>query len=194
MASMDNQAEKRIPKGNERQVDTKRRTDILERIEREAGVQGLAMILAGLLTPTDLQSLVLEVYRIRSSRLKPSDILARYEADRFVWPSTLSPVRFLEWDQVAFSNLPAEFQPLELSPVYPLGTCSVVAGVDQNWAVTTARNTEVVSDSTNVLALECALWRRKLLVDDRKSTQPVHLATSHRLLRAQHYEDPSLLF
>ena len=92
---------------------------IIERIEREAGLPGLASILAGKLTPTDLQSLLLEVYRLRSRKQKSSDVLARYESDRFVWPSTVSPVRLIEWEQTAFSRLPPEFQPLELSPVCP---------------------------------------------------------------------------
>jgi hypothetical protein len=79
---------------------------------------------------------------------------------------------------------------MALSPVCPLGTNSVVARVDQNWSVSTSRNTEVVSDSTNVLALECAIRRRKLLRENPKSSDPVQLAASQRLLRAQYYNDP----
>jgi hypothetical protein len=165
---------------------------IVERIEREAGLPGLAQILAERLTPTDLQSLLLEIYRLRSGRQKPGAVLSHYAADRFVRPAPVSPRRLLAWEQVAFSQLPAEVQPLALSPVCPLGTNSVVAIVDQNWAVATARNTEVVSDSTNVLALECALRRRALLRADPRSVDPVHLAASHRLLRAQAYKDPRL--
>ena len=145
---------------------------IIERIEREAGVPGLVSILAERLAPTDLQSLLLEVYRLRSSQRAASDVLADYQSDRFVRPSTVPPARLLAWEQAAFSSLPSEFQPLELSPVCPLGTCSVTAGVDQNWAVATSRNSEVVSDSTNVLALECALRRRQLLRTDPKSIHP----------------------
>jgi hypothetical protein len=163
---------------------------IIERIEREAGIPGLASILAERLPPTDLQSLLLEVYRLRSSQRLASEILADYESDRFVRPSAVSPVRLVAWEQTAFAALPPEFQPLELSPVCPLGASSVIAGVDQNWAVATSRNTEVVSDSTNVLALECALRRRQLLRADPKSTAPVHLAASHRLLRAQQFSGP----
>jgi hypothetical protein len=48
----------------------------------------------------------------------------------------------------------------------------------------------VVSDSTNVLALECAIRRREFLQMNSKSSDPVHLAASHRLLRAQRYQDP----
>ena len=153
----------------------------MERIEREAGVPGLVSILAERLEPTDRQSLLLEVYRQSSSQRRPSAVLSDYETNRFVRPSALSPMRLHEWEQVAFSVLPPEFKAIELSPVCPLGTNSVVASVDQNWAVSTARNTEVVSDSTNVLALECALRRRQLLRVNPRSTDSVHLAASHRL-------------
>lgn len=165
---------------------------IMERIERKAGIPGLVLILAEHLSPTDLQSILLEVYRIRSSRLQPATVLSDYESNRFVQASAVSPISLLRWEQIAFSHLPQEFQPIALSPVCPLGTNSVVAAVDQNWAVTTARNTEVVSDSTNVLALACSLRRRELLRINPKSSDPVHLATSHRLLRAQRYESPGL--
>lgn len=166
---------------------------IIERIEREAGVPGLTSILAERLTPTDLQSLLLEVYRRRSARRKPADVLSSYESDRFVRHSSVAPGRLLAWEQVAFAMLPAEFTPLALSPVCPLGASSVVAHLDQNWAVATSRNTEVVSDATNVLALECAVQRRELLRADPKSIQPVHLAASQRLLRAQRFTNPNLV-
>jgi hypothetical protein len=166
---------------------------ITERIEREIGIPGLASLLAESVTPTDLRSLLLEVYRLRSSHRQPSDLLSDYASDRFVQPAPVSPNRLLVWEQTAFSTLPPEFQPIALSPVCPLGTSSVIASIDQNWAVATARNTEVISDSTNVLALECAVRRRKLLRTNPKSTASVHLAASHRLLRAQHYENPAAL-
>ncbi|MBN2005765.1 MAG: hypothetical protein JXA21_20580 [Anaerolineae bacterium] len=163
---------------------------IIERIELEAGISDLVSILSEKLSPTDLQSLLLEVYRIRSSRLQPAAVLSDYESNRFVRPAVASPLSLLRWEQIAFSHLPPEFLPIELSPVCPLGTNSVVAQVDQNWAVSTARNTEVVSDSTNVLALECALRRREILRVDPKSSATIHLAASHRLLRAQRFEGP----
>ena len=161
---------------------------IIERIERKAGIPGLVSILAKKLSPTDLQSILLEVYRTRSNQIQPSAILSDFESNRFVQLSAISPTSLLRWEQVAFANLPQEFQPVALSPVCPLGTNSVVAPVDQNWAVATARNTEVVSDSTNVLALECALRRREILRANPKSSDPVYFAASHRLLRAQRYE------
>jgi hypothetical protein len=166
---------------------------IVERIERDAGVPGLATILAERLTPTDLQSILLEVYRQRSSLRKPSDVLADYKKNRFVRPSELAPTALVQWERIALAHLPQEFQAMALSPVCPLGTSSSMAGLDQNWVVSTARNTEVVSDSTNVLALECAVQRQELLRADPKSAVPVHLAASHRLLRAQRFEGPGLV-
>jgi hypothetical protein len=163
---------------------------IIERIERKTGVPDLLSILANQLSPTDLQSLLLEVYRIRSGQIQASAVLSDFESNRFVRPSAVSPVSLLQWELIAISHLPQEFEPLALSPVCPFGTNSVVAPLDQNWVVSTSRNTEVVSDSTNVLALECALRRRELIRANPKSSDPVHLAASHRLLRAQKYEDP----
>jgi hypothetical protein len=164
-----------------------------DRIEREAELPGLVSLLAERLTATDLQSLLLEVYRLRAKQRGPTEVLADYERNRFVRPSSASARRLLEWETIACSQLPPSFELLALSPVSPLGTCSAVAAISQDWAVSTARNTEVVSDSTNVLALECALRRRALLRQDPRSSEPVHLASSHRLLRAQRYEDPGLL-
>jgi hypothetical protein len=134
--------------------------------------------------------LLLDVYRQRAEGRRPADLLTDYENDRFVQPGSVSPVLILDWEQTAFEQLPPEFEPLVLSPVAPLGTNAVVATVDQNWAVSTVRNTEVVSDSTNVLALECALRRRQRLANQPKSREPVHLAAAHRLLRAQQYDNP----
>jgi hypothetical protein len=165
---------------------------ITERIERQLGMPGLAASLAQRLTPTDLQSLLLEVYRLRLSRLQPAQVLESFQNNRFVRPSHASPLNRLKWELVAFEHLPPEFQALELSPVCPSGSNSTVAPVDPNWSVATIRNTEVVSDSTNVLALECASQRKDLLRADPKSTIGVHLAASHRLLRAQKYHNPKL--
>jgi len=156
---------------------------IIERIEREAGIPGLAALLAERLEPTDLQSLLLEVARRRTQRRSPGDVLADYETNRLVRPSRISPTALTAWETVAWKTLPAEFEPLALSPLAPLGACSVVAAVDQDKVVTTIRTAEVVSDATNILALECAVRRRALLRAAPRSAEAVHLATSHRLLR-----------
>jgi hypothetical protein len=129
---------------------------IIERILRTAQVPDLLEVLTQRLSQSDLQSLLLEVYRKRAQTLTPRHLLQQYEQNRFVQPATVNPKQLLEFDRLAYSVLPSSFELLELSPVCPLGTNSVVAPIDQDNAVTTIRNTEVCSDSTNALALECA--------------------------------------
>jgi hypothetical protein len=164
--------------------------EILDRILRQTRTPNLLDILAETLNPTDLQSLLLEVYRRRAAHLTPAALLSQYEDNRFVRPSPVDPGLLMQVDQWAFSLASPLFQPVELSPVGPLGATSVIAAVDQNSTIATIRNTELVSDSTNVMALECAVRRRALLKKKDSAGHPVRLCASHRLLRAQNYSRP----
>ena len=164
---------------------------IIERIVRKADVPDLVEILANRLSLPDLQSLLLEVYRRRTQALSPQYLVTQYEQNRFVQPANVSPQKFLEFDRLAFSVLPPDFEVIELSPVCPLGTNSIIATVDQNNVVSTIRNTEVCSDSTNVLALECARRRRKILAKNPRSPERIKLCSSHRVLRAQPFDAPA---
>jgi hypothetical protein len=166
---------------------------ILGRVARAAGVPDLVEVLADRLSPTDLQSLLLAVYQRQAARITPARLLAGYTANRFTAPSVIDPVRLARLDLTAFELAQrAGFQPVELSPVSPLGTVSAVALGDQNRIITTARNSEVVADSTNVLALESALRRKELLRQDPRSQEWVRLAASHRLTRAQLFDGPRM--
>ena len=165
--------------------------EILERVVRQSGVADLLDLLSERLAPTDLQSLLIEVYRRRATRQAPADLLDQYRRNRFVQPSPMNPRAFLEVDRLAFSLASPPFEPIELSPLGPLGTTSVLTSVSQNVAVATARNTEVVSDSTNVLALECALRRRARSRVRSGASDRVRLCASHRLLRAQRFAGPN---
>lgn len=135
--------------------------------------------LAAQLPGAELQSVLLEVMRRRASARTPHDVLAQYRKDRFVRPATIDLRASLAIDTALLAEAP-QFVAVELSPVAPLGTCSTMALTDQHRVLSALRRTEVVSDPTNVLALECA---------DRVRTEAVHLATSQRVLRAQPYPD-----
>jgi len=160
---------------------------IIRRIEREAGVPNLSRILAERVGPTDLQSLLLEVYRRRVKHRKPSAVLSDYVSSGFTSPSDCDPLRLLEWDRIAVSRLPEGFSMIELSPVSPLGSVSCFAPISQDWVFTTIRNIEVVADSTNILALECARQRQQITKSKGTIATPIHLACSHRVVRAQRY-------
>ncbi|MGH2461937.1 MAG: hypothetical protein ACRDIY_24030 [Chloroflexota bacterium] len=167
--------------------------EILERVVRQSGVVELLDVLVERLAPTDLQSLLIEVNRRRAARQAPADLLDQYRRNRFVQPSPTDPRAFLELDRLAFSLAAPPFQPIELSPLAPLGATSVLTTVSQNVAVATARNVEVVSDSTNVLALECARRRRTRSRTRSGASDRVRLCASHRLLRAQRFAGPKQL-
>ena len=165
---------------------------ILRRIEKEAGMPDLAKAMERI-SPTDLQSLLIRVYRRVAEKRNPHVLLSEYVANRFTQPSSCDPSIVIEWDRLAFSHLPRSFRAIELSTVSPLGSVSSLASVSQDWVLTTIRNTEVVSDPTNVLALECAVRRQKLTRSRPADSTRVDLACRHRVLRAQRHHDQKAL-
>jgi hypothetical protein len=158
---------------------------IVRRILKASGNRDILEILCSRLSNSDLQSLLLEVYKIKASGLKPAAVLQQYEKSRFVRPAQVAPLRMQQLDALAFSLLPRGYEIMELSPVAPLGSCSVLGSVDQYNIVATIRNNEVCSDSTNVLALETALRRRQFIKSRKNIGEVVRLCTSHRVLRGQ---------
>jgi hypothetical protein len=163
---------------------------IVERIERTAGVPGLVDVLADRLSPSDLQSLLLAVHRRRVAALVPAQVLNRYADNAFAAPSPLRPLALNAVDRLAFERLDAlGFTGVELSPVAPLGSVAALATVDQAKVLTADRGCEVVADSTNSLALECALRRRRLAPGSRER---IRLYASHRLVRGQRFTGPGV--
>ncbi len=130
------------------------------------------------LTGSELQSLLLEVMHARASARSAKDLVAQYRRDPFCAPAQVDLRAMLEIDSHLLAAA-ERFEAIEVSPVAPLGTCSVVGLTDQNRVLSASRSSEVVSDPTNVLALECA---HQVLANPARE---VHLATSHRVLRAQ---------
>ena len=134
--------------------------------------------LAAGLAGSELQSLLLEVTNARAQARSPKELVAQYGRDTFCAPARVDLRAMLAVDSHLLAAAD-RFEAIELSPVAPLGSCSVVGPTHQNRVLSALRATEVVSDPTNVLALECALRLRTCPGDD------VHLATSQRVVRAQ---------
>jgi hypothetical protein len=134
--------------------------------------------LAGALPAARLWSLLLEVIEARAAARHTADLTAQWDRDRFVQASAVDQRGQLEIDGHLLAAA-SGFESIELSPVAPLGVCSLLGPASQHKVLSALRGTEVVSDPTNVLALECA---RRLRHDPATS---VHLATSHRCVRAQ---------
>jgi hypothetical protein len=151
-------------------------------IARAVGGDATYARLARDLPASELWSVLLEVARDRAGARTPAEVLAQYRRDRFVRPAGIGQRDFVAVDGHLLAAA-AEFEALELSPVTPLATSSAVAPTDQHRVLSALRGTEVVSDPTNVLALECA---DRLA---RAPAVPVHLATSMRVVRAQPVPD-----
>jgi hypothetical protein len=156
--------------------------DFLRRLESGSGIPDLAAILAERLSGADLNSLLLEVFRRKTDRLSAPELLRQYRQNRFVQPAAVDAVGFAEfclhWLKAARD---AGFQPLQLSPVSPLGSCSVFGAVHQNKVMSALRGAELVADATNVLALESAVQRR----DQGFPPEALHFSVVHRHVRAQ---------
>jgi len=139
-----------------------------------AAFEQLASGLAG----SELHSVLLEVMERRAGARAAKDLLEQYRRDPFCAPAAVD-LRAMNAVEARLLAAARRFQALELSPVAPLGACSVVAPTRQHRVLSALRATEVVSDPTNVLALECALRLRA------EPECAVHLATSQRVVRAQ---------
>ena len=134
--------------------------------------------LASGLAGSDLHSVLLEVMQRRAAGRSPHDVLAQYLRDDFCAPASVDLRIALEIDSHLFAAAD-RFEALDLSPVAPLGVSSTMAQTGQHRVLSALRMTEVVSDPTNVLALECA---RRLRIAKGAA---LHLATSQRVVRAQ---------
>jgi hypothetical protein len=134
-------------------------------------------LLAEKLSGSELQTVLLEVMRRRAATREPSDVLAQFIRDTFTTPALVDQRALHEVDGHLLAAA-IRFEALELSPVAPLGTCSTMAPTHQHRVLSALRATEVVSDPTNVFALECA---RRL----RSGASEAHFTTSQRVIRAQ---------
>jgi hypothetical protein len=151
----------------------------MERDWARAGIQEAAYkALAGGLAASELWSLLLDVIERRAAQRSAANVQQQWERDRFVCPAYIDQRTLNQLDGQLLAAASA-FEALELSPLAPLGSCSSIALASQNKIVSTVRGTEVVSDPTNLLALESARRLRK------NAAQTVRLATNHRCVRAQ---------
>ena len=115
--------------------------EILRRIETKTGFAGLADVLSHELPASDLQSLMLSVYRARARSVNEARLVKRGSTPLCA-PSNIDARILNSFDRVAFS-VAARFDAVELSPVSPLGTNFVLGGIDTNNVVATIRNAEV---------------------------------------------------
>jgi hypothetical protein len=153
---------------------------ILARIEGLLGAPGLAASLTEL-APSDLQSLLLEVFRARARRMRPVDLLD--ERRGLCTVSTADARRLHAFDGAAYAAADG-FDAIELSPVSPAGGNTVLGRIDQNSTLAAIRNVELLSDPTIAQTLEAARRRRS------ERGRIIKLCSSQRLMRLQPFDSP----
>ncbi len=160
-------------------------TDIAKSVLNRLGEPELLSKLCTL-PASDLNSLLLELSRMQATKYTPADVLKCYEANRFSAPSRLNPALYhlleLELLQKAEED---GLTGVLLSPLAPLGASSVFGYVAQNNIVSAQRGCEVVSDPTNMLALELA---KRLKQKEMDTAADTHLCTTARAVRAQNFK------
>lgn len=155
-------------------------TRILEKLALPGILERLAQ-----LKPSELSSLLLEVYRQQTSRLRPADLLARLPQNRFVQPAGLDPIALREAELAALQLARnTGFELVELSPVAPLGASSVYGRIDQNNVLSALRNCELIADPSNLM---CLLMAQQM---QRNPEQALHWFCSQRTLRTAFFEGP----
>jgi len=155
---------------------------IVERVLAQSGFPGLADFLVSGLSASDLQSLLLHVYKQRALQVTDADLVRA--GDRpLLKAADIDARRLSLFDQVAFETA-RDFEAIDLSPVSPFGLNQTLGRIDQNNVLSTARNADVTGDPTAAMAVECAR---------RRKTNPatVRLCNSHRVLRMQPFDDPN---
>lgn len=161
-------------------------TNIVKRIQKATNTPDLATVLTSL-PSSDFNSLMMEVFSQRVEQITPSDLFRHYTQNRFVKPAHVDFVSLLAFELNLLKKAQVSgFEPLELSPVSPVGACSVVATVNQNKVLSALRGTEVMADATNSLALE-SVSRRKVANFDQNC---IRLCTVHRHLRTPYVKPP----
>jgi hypothetical protein len=154
---------------------------LLAQIEEKAGLPGLIDQLNERLSGSEVNTLLLELFRRRTGELSAPQVLQQFGTNRFVRPSAIDQLHYLEYDAALIRRAKEMgFTAVQLSPLAPLGTCSALGPVDQNNVVTALRGAEVVADATNVLALQVAQDTKK-----SRSKEPIQYCTVHRHVRSQ---------
>ncbi|MFZ2497517.1 MAG: hypothetical protein ACP5N0_14235 [Methanosarcina sp.] len=157
---------------------------IIENVLKKIGNENLIDELTTKLSQSEISTLLLALSKKTANKNTPNDILGKYESNRFVKPSKLNPIKVKQVEILMLETAEASgFSSVLLSPASLLGSCSVIAKVDQNNVISATRGLEFISDGTNVLAIYLANGIKNKTIDNTKS--PVHLSATCRVTRGQ---------
>jgi len=164
---------------------------VINKLLEKKDISDLFAQLESGLSMSEINTLLLEFFRNRLKAVKPAELMRQYDQNRFVKPSDIDPLYNCRESLVLLEKAASYgYKALDLSPVSILGSCSVMAKVDQNNVISALRGTEVVSDATNALALHiCTLKKREKI----PVTGRLRFCSIHRHIRAQKFRGPDQL-
>ena len=165
-------------------LNSTKNKNILRRIEKHLGVPLLADKLANELSPSDFNSLLIEIFGINSGKISPSEMLKRYAQNQYAWPSACNAAQYrcLEADMLLAAEQKGVHS-IILSPASLFGCCSVFGAVSQDKIISATRNLEILSDATNMLAFYIASGIKDGTLSHEND--PIHFCTTHRHIRYQ---------
>lgn len=138
--------------------------------------------LATKLTGPELNGVIQDALKRQTEQLSPADVLVAYQANPLVKPASIDVMglRTLEDQFLAVMNA-FGYTPIELSPVAPLGSRSVITAADPNQIVSAVGSMEVVSDAATALSLHVADQRTD---PANHPAAPSRLSTLHRPIQS----------
>jgi hypothetical protein len=164
---------------------------IIKKIALKIGISHIADLLTRL-SGSELNSLLLEVFSKRGQHTSPALLLQQYQANRFVHPADTDMIGLLTTELKILQLLRGRhFQPIELSPAAQWGSCSLLGPVDQKKIISATRNTEIMADATNTIALHIAGLRKsgKTQPPATAGEDTLRFCTVHRHIRAQELKE-----
>lgn len=127
-------------------------------------------------------STMIDIINKRAKSISACKVLKNYETNhKYFYPSNNDVLTYNKLNTIFFQSVMPEYECIELSPITPFALNSTLTPLSPNNSLSTIRNSEVISDSSISMALECA-HRRK--IGDKNL---INLASSTRLLRMQKY-------
>ncbi len=162
----------------------KKQEAISKRIGRELELPSLLNKLTNETSPSDLSSLLTEIFACRTGNETPANLLKQYSINRYAKPADCNAAehRKLEAEMLCAAE-DYGIKSIILSPASLLGCCSVFGGVSQNKIISGTRNLEILSDATNMLTLYITQGLKNEELSHNGS--PIHICTTHRHLRYQ---------
>ena len=136
---------------------------------------------------SQLQPIFVHAFTRRANSRKAPELLRQYEQqNEILGTSSISQHDVYRFALTCQDTAQSAFESVETSPITPLGTNAVLTKISQNNTLSTIRNTEVRSDLTTQLMLECCSRRRRLIATKEDSS--VHLCSYGRNLRLQPFD------